>query len=242
MLSDQTTQKLSRLFKTQEDYRPNPDITAKLSTKSIVMLVGATCEGKNLLMDTAAQLDERFHIAGTRTSREPREGDSHGRYTYYQNSDEGLRSVLESIDHHEMVQYAINPYAQLLYGSAIEDYPSEYSLADVFSSAVNNFQKLGFSRAVAITIISDPAVWLERFNERFPRGHAQRQARRDEAIESFTWSLSQDKDHFWVENVNGQPELGAQQIIDIALGKSAGQPDARAMATASLEAAWSISV
>lgn len=242
MLSDQTTQTLDRLFKNQDDYRPNPEITAKLATKTIVMLVGATCEGKNRLMDTAAQLDERFHVVGTRTSREPREGDEQGRYTYYQNSDEGLRSVFESIGRREMVQYAVNPYAQLIYGSAIDDYPSEYGLADVFSSAIENFRQLGFSRAIAITVISDPTVWLERFNERFPRGNPQRQARRDEAIESFTWSLSQNKDHFWVENVNGQPELGAQQIIDIALGTSTGQPNVRNMATASLEAAWSIAV
>jgi guanylate kinase len=242
MLSDQTTQKLNRLFKTQENYRPNPDIAAKLATKTIVMLVGATCEGKNLVMSTATQLDKNFHVSGTRTSREPREGDDTGRYTYYQNSDEGLRSVLESIEHHEMVQYAINPYAQLIYGSTIDDYPSEYSLADVFSSAIGNFRQLGFKQAIAITVISDPVVWLERFEKRFPRGHAERQARRDEAIESFTWSLSQNKDHFWVENVNGQPELGAQQIIGIALGTSPGQPHVRYMATASLEAAWSIAV
>lgn len=240
MLSDQTKQKLDQLFKTQGDYRPNPDISAKLATKTVVMLVGATCEGKNLLMDTAVQLDDRFHVTGTRTNREPREGDDHGRYTYYQNSDEGLHSVLESIEQRNMVQYAVNPYSQLIYGSTIDDYPSEYNLADVFSSAIENFRQLGFKQAVAITVISDPAVWLERFEDRFPRGHAERQARRDEAIESFTWSLSQSKDHFWVINVDGQPELAAQQIIDIALGQSTGQPQAHDMAENSLKVAWGI--
>jgi len=242
MISEQTIQKLNQLHKIQDRYEPSLDIADKLATKTIIMAVGATCEGKNLVMDTASQLDERFRVVGTRTSREPREGDDPNRYTYYQNTDEGLSGVLKAIEQHKMVQYAINPYSQLIYASTIEDYPSEYNLADVFSSAIENFRHLGFKQATAITIITEPAVWLARFQERFPRKHPQRQARRDEAIESFTWSLSQEKDHFWVENKDGDPEVAAQELIAIALGKSTGNPDAKQLAKASLEAAWSIVV
>lgn len=242
MLSDQTIQKLNQLYKMQDDYEPNAAIADQLAGKTVIMMVGASCEGKNMIMDTAAQLDNRFRITGTRTSREPRDSDEPGRYTYYQNSDEGLRGVLEKVEQHQMVQYAVNPYSQLIYGSSIEDYPGEYNLADVFSSAVDNFRKLGFKRTVTITVMSDPNTWLQRFNERFPRGHVQRQARKDEAIESFTWSLSQTQDHFWVKNIDGDPEQAAREVIAIALGTSAGQPDARELATASLDAAWSITV
>lgn len=241
MLSDRTIQKIDRLYKTQDQYEPNLDIADKLAAKTVVMIVGATCEGKNVLMNAAAKLDDRFGVTGTRTSREPREGDEH-RYTYYENTDEGLQEVLSSIDSREMVQYAINPYSRFIYASAIDDYPSEYNLADIFSSAIENFRKLGFKQSVAITVISEPDVWLKRFEERFPYGHPQRQARCDEAIESFTWSLSQTKDHFWVENVDGNPELAAREIIAISLGESDGQPSTKQLATESLKAAWSITI
>jgi guanylate kinase len=242
VLSDQTTQKLSKLFKAQDIYEPNLSIADKLATKTIVMIVGATCEGKNLLMDEAAKLDERFQVAGTRTSREPREDDDSKRYTYYENSDKGLKDVLASIEKSEMVQYAVNPYAQLIYASAIDDYPAEYNLADIFSSAVDNFRHLGFKQAIAITVVSEPDIWVRRFETRFPHHDPQRQARRDEAIESFTWSLSQTHDHFWVQNVEDKPELAAREIIAITLGESQGQPDARDLAAASLETAWSIGI
>lgn len=58
MLSDQTIQTLNQLHEVQDTYRPNPDITAQLSDKTIIMVVGATCQGKNLIMDTIVKLDE----------------------------------------------------------------------------------------------------------------------------------------------------------------------------------------
>jgi guanylate kinase len=243
VLSDQTIEQLNKLFHAQESYEPNMAIADKLAEKTIVMLIGATCEGKNAVMDTAAKLDKKFQVAGTRTTRDPREGDDEKRYTYYKNTDEGLAELFDAIENREMVQYAVNPYAQLLYGSMIDDYRADYNLADVFSSAVDNFRRLGFQKALAITIVSSPEAWIERFEARFPVGHEQRRARRDEAIESFTWSLSQDDaDHFWVENVNNNLEMAAKEVIAISLGKSAGNPAARRLAEASLEAAWSISV
>ncbi|HSX07169.1 MAG TPA: hypothetical protein VLG92_05620 [Candidatus Saccharimonadia bacterium] len=240
MLSEQTIQTLNQLHETEDAYRPSSDITAQLGAKTIIMVIGATCQGKNLVMDTAVKLDERFHIAHTRTSRPPRAGDEPGRYTYFENSDEGLRPVFEAIQNHAMVQYAVNPYSPLIYGSMPADYPTEYNLADVISSAVDNFRHLGFKRTIAITVVSEPTSWLQRFEERFPAGDAQRKARKDEAIESLSWSLSQETDHYWVHNVDGQPELAAEQVIAIASGTSNGQPEARKLAEACLEAARSI--
>jgi guanylate kinase len=240
MLSDQTIQKLNQLHQEQDSYEPSLDIADKLASKAIVMLVGATGQGKNRIMETVASLDERFKVTGNRTSRAPREDDDHSRYTYFQNTDEGLASVFQSIDQHQMVQYAVNPYSQYIYGSTIDDYPGEYNLKDVFSSAIKEFRRLGFRQATAITVISDPQVWLQRFEERYPKGHPERQARRDENIESFGWSLAQDHDHFWVKNIDGDPEVAAREVIAIALGQSQGDPSVRELAHASLDAAWSI--
>jgi guanylate kinase len=241
MISDTTKQALTKLYATQNDYRPAPEITAALSNKTIVMLVGATCEGKNTVMQAVRELDSRFGIAGTRTTREPRQGDDTARYTYYPNTDAGVAPFLQAIEQHQAVQYAVNPYAHLIYGSMPEDYRAEYNLADVFSSAVANFRQLGFKRAIAITVVTKTTTWLARFDERFPAGNTSRQARRDEAIESFKWSLNQmGPDHYWVENVDGQPELAAQEVINICLGMGQGQLQAKALAASSLDAARNI--
>jgi len=182
MLSDHIIQKLKQLYAAEPQYRPNSSIAEQLTDKTLIMFVGATCEGKNTIMEAVAAQNTLFKVAGTFTSREPRPSDDRSRYTYYQNTDEGLGGILQMIDNHEVVQYAVNPHAQQLYGSVPSDYRADYNLADVFSSAVETFRHLGFKRAITATIITDPAVWIRRFEERFPRTHPYRKARRDAAI------------------------------------------------------------
>jgi len=241
MISPATEQRLAALFEAQHSYQPAPEIAQQLLGKTVVMLVGATCEGKNTVMDAVCQLDDRFSISGRFTSREPRGSDKPGEYTYYRNTDEGLSSLLTSIDRRQVVQYAVNPHANLIYGTSLGDYTANYNLSDIFASSVDTFRNLSFKRALAITVITDPDTWLHRFDERFPPGHAQRRARRDEAIESFTWSLAQDTDdHFWIRNLQDQADLAAQAVIDITVSGGTGEPSARELAIASLQAAQDI--
>ena len=243
MISEATQQLLEKLHRVQNTYQPAPAITAQLSAKTLLMFVGATCVGKNTVMQSLAQGDPRFGIAGTFTSRPARDDDNLKTYTYYEHSDEGLEPILERIAERQVLQYAINPHSLFVYGSEVKDYGAAFNLADVFSGAVEGFQQLGFKQTMAFTIITQPDVWLRRFETRFPLGHPQRAARRDEAIDSFGWSLAQtDPEHFWVENVDGQPGLAAETIKAIALGQSQGQPDARALAEACLKAARSITI
>ncbi|HSX04910.1 MAG TPA: hypothetical protein VLF69_00335 [Candidatus Saccharimonadales bacterium] len=246
MISEQTKQELDRLHSVQKDYRPTASVAANLQTKTILMFVGATCVGKNTVMQTVAELNPDFRVTGNRTSRAPRTDDDHSRYTYYQNSDEGLRRVLDEIKKGKVVQYAIHQYSHQIYATTIADYPGIYNLADVLSSAVHNFRQLGFRQAIAISVVAEPTVWRQRFEARFPAGHSDRQARRDEAIESLTWSLAQpdgNGEHFWVQNIDGQPEIAAQAVIDIATtGTGQGAPEARAWAEACLALAQSIQI
>ena len=241
MISEATTQLLQKLFQVQNTYQPAPAIIAQLSSKSLLMFVGATCVGKNTVMQSVAGSDPRFGVSGTFTTRPPREDDNPKVYTYYEHSDEGLEPILSRIAKREVVNYAINPHSLLLYGTELSDYPYEYNLKDIFSSAITGFRQLGFKQTLAVTVITQPEIWLQRFEARFPVGHPQREARRDEAIDSFSWSLGQTgADHLWVENIDGQPELAAQLVLDACLQGGTGQPEARKLAEASLEAAEQI--
>ena len=242
MISEATQRLLQKLHQLQNDYQPAPATSAELSTKTLIMIVGATCVGKNTIMQALASSDPQFSIAGTFTSRPPRADDDPAAYTYYDHTDEGLQPILERIAEKKVVQYAVNPHSLFLYGSEPNDYSSDFAIRDVFSSAVEGFRQLGFKYTPTVTLVTQPDVWRSRFDVRFPVGHPDRTARRDEAVDSLGWSLSQSDDHYWVENVDGQPELAANEIKAIALGESQGQPQARALAEACLKAARAIIV
>lgn len=234
---------LEHLYEQQSAYRPNPEIAAELKNKVMIMVVGATCEGKNAVMESALGFDNQFAVVGTIVSRPPRDEDNPDAYTYYPHSDDGLKPLLKRVEQRELVQYAINHHTKYIYASDINDYPGIYNMGDVVSNAVDNFRNLGFKRAVAITVISDPEAWVRRFEKRFPFGHPQRAARLAEALESFKWSLAQpDNGHYWIENIDNRPELGGRELIAVALGESNGQPEAKRLAQASIIAAGSIKI
>jgi hypothetical protein len=240
MISAGLKQELQSLQSTQNSYRPRAAIVRELARKTIVMLVGATCEGKSTIMHTIANLDDRFGPAGTLTTRPPRDDDG-PRYTYYEYSDTGLRPLLNKIKDRRLVQYALNPFNLQVYGSEPEDYPYDYNLLDVLASAVQGFRQLGFGRLHTITLNSEPEAWLSRFGERFPPGHEQRRARRDEAIQSFSWSLAQsDTNHLWAENLTGDPTAAAHTITDIVLAGGQGNPEGRQWCLQSLALAREI--
>jgi guanylate kinase len=241
MLTQNTLQYLDKLYKDQDSYRPSKAIAAQLASKQILVFVGPTCVGKNTIMEAIAATDEHFKIAGTFTSRDPRPNEKG--YTYYENTDEGLRPVLTAIEEHRVVQYAVNPHAHTLYGSELEDYPGEFNVADVFSSAVSQFKRLGFQKTITFSLATDPIPWLEQFERRFPPNHPQRKARRDEAIESIEWSLSQSsKNHFWLINIHGKQAVTAERVIAFVTGASEMKDNGRGYAVAILRAAQSIQV
>jgi len=239
--SPDTLALLQRLYESQSTYQPDEAIAAQLAHKHVLLFVGPTCAGKNTVMETVAKTNGSFTTVGRFTSREPRPDDKG--YTYYDNTDAGLAPILRAISERHVVQYAVHPYAHTLYGSNLEDYPGKYNMADVFSGAVAQFKQLGFQQTMVLSIATDPTAWRKRFDERFPIGHPQRQARRNEAIESLTWSLTQHaNDRHWIENVDGKPEIAAQRVIAITAGVSSNEERLRTLATANLRAIQEVKV
>lgn len=241
MLSPNMTQELDRLYELQTSYKPDSEIAAQLGSKTILLFVGATCVGKNTIMDGLASRDGRFQVVGTFTSREPRTEDK--AYTYFENSDLGLRSILEAIEQRQVVQYAVHPFAHTLYGSQLQDYSGDFPMADIFSGAVGQFKQLGFKQTEVITIVTEPNAWLRRFEERFPYGNPQRQARRDEAIESLKWSLAQPSEGYaWVINIDNELDAALEQTMDAATGKHQDDSKARGLARAMIQTAEGVRI
>ncbi len=233
-----TLQSLEQLYKIQNDYRPSNIIRQQLADKELTMVVGAAGEGKSTVLAKVVTLDERFAVAGSFTTRDPRPDDPVNNYKYYPNTEEGITQLFSLIGHREAVQFAVHPASKHLYGSTLENYPKQYNVRDTMAATVAGFRQYGFKATHTVTIITEPAAWLERFTARFPLGHPQRAGRRDEAIVSFKWSLAQIGDsHTFIENVAGKPEIAAQIIIDYTFGKPYDGASARQLCEVSLAVA-----
>ncbi len=204
MISEETAARLRTLLADQLTYRPRADILTQIADKRVICFVGATGMGKTTIMHQLAREDSQFGEFSVFTSREPRPEDNRARYTYYQHTDESLAGLLNRIEKGEVLQYNINPFSLLVYGSEVDGYPYAHNLGDVFASSIDGFRQLGFGEVQVFSVVTDPDSWLQRFNARFPSGNPQREARRLEAISSLEWSLAQtNADHAWVINRDG---------------------------------------
>lgn len=236
-LSPKTIQQLHDLYEAQGTYQPNSTIRTTLANKSVVAVVGATCMGKNTVMQAAIDQDPNLAPIGRITSREPRSDDPAGLYTYIPGTDEGLATAFAQIQRGEWVNYAVNTYANLLYGSGPASYPASWNLGDIFASAIPSMRNIGFKQVLAVSIVCEPELWVQRVAERFPAGHPQRRARIEEAIASLEWSLAQTTGHYWVANT-GLPHEGGEQLrTNIATQPSQPGNTARHLAQACLLAA-----
>ena len=227
MLNEETKVRIAKLAAEQAKYRPHAATRAKLAEKTLVMLVSATCMGKSTIM---RELADEIPTVGTITTRPARQDDAHDRYEYFEHSDTGLAPLLHDIETGKLVQYTVNPHSGFIYGSRVEDYPGEINIGDYFSTVVDDFKDYGFKRTIPISVITDPASWLRRFEARFPAGYPDRQARLREAVESLEWSLSR-ADTQWVINHNGASQVAAASVKTIIQGETAqNQAEAKELA------------
>lgn len=231
MISRETEERLRRLLEAQPTYVANQSVTDQIHGKSVVGFVGATCMGKTTIMQALIASDPKtFGEFIVFTSRAPRENENQSRYTYYDHTDEGLAELLDRIEKHEVLQYNINPFSLYIYGSEATGYPHPQNLGDIFASSIEGFRQTGFGHFQAISIVTDPELWRQRLDERFPAGHPGRKARLQEAISSLEWSLAQkNSEHAWVINT-GSPERGAESVKRTLTGRIDDQAYARHLA------------
>lgn len=228
-LSATTVQLIDELHEQQAVYRPSKAVSDQLADKTLIMLVGATCMGKGTVMQLVAQTQPDIDVVGTITTRPPRPDDV-VRYTYYDQTNEGLQPLFDRIKQGELVQYVVNPYNKHIYASDIDDYPGEICIGDYFSTVVKPYKTYGFKQIIPITVVTDPTSWRRRFELRFPEGHADRLARLQEAQQSLDWSLAQTEEHFWAVNRDGDSKTAVQDILDALADKSDNAAEARALA------------
>lgn len=244
MISPQTESTLRRLLANHATYRPAASILEQAAKTAMLCFVGASCMGKNTIIEAVQELDQAFGITHNITSRPPRAGDG-DRYDYYAHTDEGLAPLLHQIETGRLFQYNINPFSLTVYGSTIDGYPHRYNMGDIFASSIDGFRGLGFGELFFLSVVTEPGIWLSRLNGRFPAGHHDRAARLKEAAASLEWSLAQTSpDHCWIIN-RGDLRTVATGVIKYIRGEKAALPaqaDARRIAADCLAAVKALPV
>lgn len=183
------------------------------------MLVGPTAVGKSTIMNTAQRIDPRYHRANNFTSREQRDIDEPGLYTYL-SSPEDFAVLIQAIEERSITQYVVSPTKDVIYGTKPQDYPGEFIMQDTFYSAVSHYRQLGFQDSITIGVVVDPDDWERWFTERWASDPADIVlARLKEAGQSLSWLIDHDTEIKWLHNKPNGQEAAARQLIAISNGE-----------------------
>ena len=205
----------SSLRSNQQTYLPRDAIRQELAKKTLIMVVGPSAIGKSTTMNTVVAKDDRFQRVSGFTSRVARPNDEPGMYRYV--TEDHYQQLQERIADRQLVQYAVSPVKDVVYGTEIGDYPGQYNLQDTWSSAVDNYRKLGFGEYKVVGLVADPLDWKKWFQTRFPLDdQAEALSRLTEAHQSLSWLLTQHANSvYWVKNRELAHDHAAEALINV---------------------------
>lgn len=192
-----------------------------LVSKALIMIVGPTAVGKSALMNEACTLDTTFKRVKSFTTRRPRSNDEYNQYFYI--TQEQLDAHLEA---GEVLTDVVYPTTGNHYGTVVQSYDGEYNLLDTLAGSVETYRMLPFHDTVTISLTTDAEAWTKWFESRYPEPSDERTKRLEEAKLSVTWSLDQTEDHFWLTNRPDSLTATAQELIDIATGRTKASSEA----------------
>lgn len=230
-LSPSVQQRLEHARQNQLLYRPSDDIATELQKRTLVMIVAPTACGKSYIMEKVIHTNSDCRRVVDITSRDPRPDDPPGAFEYIPHDDRSIDAFLGRIDRRELVQYAVHPTTNNIYGSDLEGYTAEYNFLETLSNIVTFMRRLPFKRTVVIGIAVELSQWQTWFNARFGDNNDERRQRLEEAVMSLEWLMDPTHPDIvqWVEN---SPTLDASEaIIDIVKhGASMTYPSAKTQA------------
>jgi guanylate kinase len=205
------TYSLKEAREQQSTYTPAEPIVGMLRYKVLVAVVGPSGVGKSTTMDEVSQIDGDFGRTGSIVTREPHERDDLQLYRYVT-----LKTMLNSIHHHDLIQYIIHPTTGHIYATDLAMYSHTYNMLDALPSSIQTLRQLSVKKLVTVYMVTEPSSWKEWFKSRYPTQSSERKKRAREAVANLEWSIAQPQGSmYWLENVPDQQTLTAAQLIDI---------------------------
>lgn len=216
------------------NYVPHIDNAEQLfGNITLVSVLGPMCVGKTTIISRAASLDSEFGRVVSFTTRPERsEDDDQGVYDMWQHDAESLSSIRRMAIAGRLVQFAVHPASQYVYGSMAQDYRHRFSMLDTMPSALASAESLPFKAIKRMAIVVPADEWERRVRNRSREGALTNvQQRLQEGLENIDWALTQSPDDIaWI--VNGRRSLTgiARHMIAVARGEQESAPSARAVA------------
>lgn len=234
MLSQNTQDRLDNARIVQLQYRPNEEISASLSTKTLVMVVGPTATGKSYLMHQVSGRDVEFSRVKVFTTRPPRNDDQPDAFDYVPHDDHHINEILDRVHRREVVQYMVHPTTGMVYGSLLSGYPGTYNFLETISNVVMVLRLLPFANTSVLGVVVPLEQWQTWFNARYPEPSTDRTKRLQEAVTSLEWLTDTTHESIirWV--INDTTRDAAGTMIDIVKHQSHGD-DGRETALAMLQ-------
>lgn len=210
---------LARIRQHQDDYQPSAKVGETLAGKALLMIVAPPAIGKTTIMRHVAEINQNFGRVSVFTTREQREDDEPSLVRTVPNTVEGTGLILQKIINQELVQFAIHPTQQTIYGTEASDYSAQNNLLATLSGAVTSLRELPFRKTMTIGLMAESSSYEQWFTERYPKDTSERQKRAQEAVLSLTWLLEQpDNEIMWLINRNNQLDQTAQALIQQSAG------------------------
>jgi guanylate kinase len=185
MTQEEFQAQLSKLIK---NYKPSPDVVARIKYVTLLMVVGPSGVGKSSLIRRSG-----LAFVPSDTTRDPRPGEQNGVDFYFRHD---LERVIEEIKTGRFVQVAIGPSGDF-YATKDTAYPtSGAATMPIVADVIPIFRKLGFKETTT-AFVTPPSYseWMRRMSVH-PVIENQRVKRLAEARRSFEFALSDKQTHF----------------------------------------------
>lgn len=192
-----------------EDYRPSPDALRKISSLTLLIVVGPTGVGKTTLIERSG-----FSFVPTDTTRDSRPAEKQGIDMHFTKD---YDQVISDIKGRRFVQIAVGASGDL-YATREGSYPdSGVAIMPIMADTVPVFRKLGFKNTIT-AFIAPPSheEWMDRIRK---SGLSERdlQDRLPEARRSFQFALTDEQTDFIL---NDKIEAALKQLRNLALGET----------------------
>lgn len=214
MTREDFLQQLPNLVK---NYKPAPEVLARIAKVDLLMIVGPSGVGKTTLIQESG-----LPFVPSDTTRQPRAGEQDGIDFYFRKD---YNRLVQDIGSRRFVQIAIGATGDL-YSTKATSYPdSGLATMPVVADVVPFFRKLGFASTIS-AFITPPSCeeWMRRLSTH-KMTKEQLTKRLNEAKRSFELALNDGQTHFILNDEVGLAEKQIENLLD---GKIDPQREARA--------------
>ena len=208
---------LAELRALEEAYIPSAETLDLARGKKLIIVMGTFAVGKTSLMKKISEIDDRFTEVLSFTTRPRREKNES--YRFIDNTDLDIGLITEKANSGQLMNFAVHPTTNHVYGSEASDYKSEYNLLSTTTRSYEVTKNLPFQEVKPLVVVADPIEWKQRISMR-SMSHMEHTQRLQEAKSSLQWSLERQNDILFVDNTSDDLDGTARSIVSIVTGNA----------------------